>query len=63
MPLYFIPVSVSQRLARTLLKRLLSKNPNFNTQFYNFTKVEDFSKLTVVMWPHIVEKGAVFGLG
>ena len=32
MPLYFIPVSVSQRLARTLLKRLLSKNLNFNTQ-------------------------------
>ena len=26
MPLYFIPVSVSLRLARTLLKRLLSKN-------------------------------------
>jgi len=26
MPLYFIPVSVRVRLARTLLKRLLSKN-------------------------------------
>ena len=26
MPLYFIPVSVSLRLARTLLKRLLSKS-------------------------------------
>ena len=28
-----------------------------------FTKVEDFLKLTVVIWPHIVEKVAVFGLG
>ena len=32
-PLYFIPGSVSQRLARTLLKGLLSKNEYFNTQF------------------------------
>ena len=28
-----------------------------------FTKVKDFLNLTVVMWPHIVEKVAVFGLG
>jgi hypothetical protein len=28
-----------------------------------FTKMKDFFKLTVVMWPHIVEKVAVFGLG
>ena len=33
MPLYFIPVFVSQRLARTLLKSLLSQNSNSNTQF------------------------------
>ena len=33
MPLYFIPVSVRLRLARTLLKRLLSKNLNFKSQF------------------------------
>ena len=30
MPFYFIPVSVGLRLARTLLKRLLSKNKIFN---------------------------------
>ena len=29
----------------------------------SFAKVQDFLKLTVVMWPHIVEKVAVFGLG
>ena len=33
MPLYFVPVSVSLRVARTLLKRLLSKNLNLNIQF------------------------------
>ena len=33
MPLYFIPVSVSLGVARTLLKRLLSKNLDFNTRF------------------------------
>ena len=27
-----------------------------------FTKVQDFLKLTVLMWLHIVEKVAVFGL-
>ena len=32
MPLYFILVSDSLRLARTLLKRLLSKKLKFNTQ-------------------------------
>ena len=67
-PLYFIPVSVSLMLARTLLKILLSKNKNFKTQFtyasrQSFTKVKDVLKRTVVMWPHIVEKVAVFGLG
>ena len=30
--------------------------------FFFFTKVKDFLKLTVVMWSHIVEKVAVFGL-
>ena len=72
MPLYFIPVSVSLRVARTLLKILLSKNLNFNTQFTHafrqpgalnlLQKIKIFLKLTVVMWPHIVEKVAVFGL-
>ena len=30
--------------------------------FFFLQKVQDFLKLTVVMWPHIVEKVAVFGL-
>ena len=66
MPLYFIPVSVSLRLARTLLKRLVSKNKNFNTQFTHASRhpgAENLlQKLKIVMWPHIVEKVAVFGL-
>ena len=72
MPLYFIPVSVSLRVARTLLKRLLSKIEILTHNLHMlldtqepkvFYKVKDFLKLTVVMWPHIVEKVAVFGLG
>ena len=53
MPLYFIPVSVSLRLARTLIKRLLSKNLNFKTQFTHAYSLKS----------HIVERVAVFGLG
>ena len=33
MPLYLIPVFLGLRLARTLLKRLLSTNKFFNSQF------------------------------
>ena len=56
---YFIPVSVSLRVAMTLLKRLLSKNLNFNSQITHasrqpgaYSLLQKFKillKLTVVM--------------